>query len=199
MILSSIKYCVTSENSLRWEIFQKRFPELIIYHNGRSYSEVCTDIVANNLDKDCFMIFEDDACAVNLNYLNQIVEIEKQLNDIHHWDILYLGSHVLSGNGNFVTHNILENAQLYCTHSVLYKASAYETLLTLTDKFPEIRPHAWDWMVDNSGLVKIAATPMIITQLESENHYASNVKIHNIMNNSHKNVHLRLLNEERTF
>lgn len=203
MIISSTKYCVTALNSLKWQVFQKRFSELEVfpvYHNNRSYSEVCTQITRENLDKPCFMIFEDDACPTTEDYLQYISEIEKQILEIDfHWDVLYLGCHLLSSDGEFATNNILKNIKPYCTHCVLYKSSSYETLLNLVSDNPLVRPHCWDEMVENSNLVKIAVTPMAITQLEFEFNFGRNLLIHDIMQNSHKNLHLRLeLNEKKT-
>lgn len=196
MILSAPKFCIAEENCLRWQVFQKRFSKLIvtpIFHNNRDLSTVATQITKDNLDKDCFLILEDDACAVNSDYIESLQEIEKQLLEINiHWDILYLGAHLLGGCGEVLTKNIFQKTVPYCTQAVLYRSSSYETLLGLKSKNLNVNPHCWDLMICDSNLVKLVVNPMIITQLDCCLPFDENVNVHRIMENSYEVVRNRL-------
>ena len=198
MIISSLKFCVTGADSLRFEVFQERFKNLPIsahFHFNKDYSTVCTSIVKTNinLNTDCFMIFEDDACPITADYLEQIKQIEKQLLEINiHWDVLYLGAHLLGCNGEVLSRNLLHKVQPYCTHAVLYRSSAYQTLMNLKDSYPTVDAHCWDEMVCNSNLVKLVVNPMIITQLDCRFSLQENLFVHDIMDKSYKDVRKKL-------
>lgn len=189
MLLDCPKFCITASfDSFRWKIFQKRFEKLDgiqpYVHNGNSLSLVSTELVKQNLGQDRFVVFEDDACPMHKDYISAINNLEINVS----WDVLYLGCHLLGGNGKLISSNVLGDIQPYCTHAIVYNKSSYETLLTLKEKHKDKNPHWWDLMICESDLIKIAAFPMLVTQLESIESCDKNLLIHNIMVNSYNVV-----------